>query len=126
MIKLEFAKQGARLRTYVILAVMVGIPIALPLIFKVGAGAGEHGGSFVSLARESGLNMAMRGAVVQLPTQSLALRHHRIHRNHVPLPRGRLAVQRASGAVMVAMGILIFTGALIDIFRYVQAFNLVL
>lgn len=35
-------------------------------------------------------------------------------------------VTRASGSVMVAMGILIFTGALTDIFRYFQAVNVVL
>lgn len=42
------------------------------------------------------------------------------------LQRHSLAVERSSGAVMVGMGILIFTGTLIEIFRYFQAFNLVL
>lgn len=73
MIQVEFAKQIARLRTYVIVAVMVGIPIALPLIFKLGAGAGEHGGSFVSLARESGLNMAILTLDHMAPTVFLGV-----------------------------------------------------
>lgn len=42
------------------------------------------------------------------------------------LARHYVAVERTSGAVMVSMGVLIFTGALIDIFRYFQAFNVVL
>lgn len=42
------------------------------------------------------------------------------------LSRHYLAVERTSGTVMVGMGVLIFTGALIDIFRYFQAFNVVL
>jgi cytochrome c-type biogenesis protein len=37
-----------------------------------------------------------------------------------------VAVERVSGGVMVGMGVLIFTGALIDIFRYFQAFTVVL
>ena len=35
-------------------------------------------------------------------------------------------VQRVSGTVMVVMGVLIFTGALIEVFRYFQAVNVVL
>ena len=35
-------------------------------------------------------------------------------------------VQRVSGTVMVVMGVLIFTGALIEIFRYFQAVTVVL
>jgi len=42
------------------------------------------------------------------------------------LARHYVAVERVSGGVMVGMGILIFTGALIDIFRYFQAFTVVL
>lgn len=73
MIQVEFAKQVARLRTYVIVVVMIGIPIALPLIFKLGAGAGGHGGSFVSLARESGLNMAILTLDHMAPTVFLGV-----------------------------------------------------
>lgn len=42
------------------------------------------------------------------------------------LMRHAVAVERASGLVMVGMGVLIFTGALIDIFRYFQGFTMVL
>ncbi len=42
------------------------------------------------------------------------------------LQRHYTAVSRLSGGVMVGMGILIFTGALIGIFRYFQAFTVVL
>lgn len=42
------------------------------------------------------------------------------------LSRHYLAVQRVSGTVMVGMGVLIFTGALIEIFRYFQTVNVVL
>lgn len=73
MISVEFAKQIGRLRTYTIIAVLAGIPIALPLIFKLGAGAGEHGGSFVSLARESGLNMAILTLDHMAPTVFLGV-----------------------------------------------------
>lgn len=37
-----------------------------------------------------------------------------------------VAVERVSGTMMVVMGILIFTGTLIDIFRYFQSFTVVL
>ena len=40
--------------------------------------------------------------------------------------RHAVAVGRSAGLVMIAMGVLIFTGTLIDIFRYFQAFNVVL
>jgi cytochrome c-type biogenesis protein len=40
--------------------------------------------------------------------------------------RHYVAVERLSGTVMVVMGVLIFTGALLQIFRYFQAFNVVL
>jgi len=42
------------------------------------------------------------------------------------LARHYVAVERTSGTVMIGMGVLIFTGALIDIFRYFQAFTVVL
>lgn len=42
------------------------------------------------------------------------------------LTRHYLAVERTSGVVMISMGVLIFTGALIDIFRYFQGFTVVL
>jgi ABC-2 type transport system permease protein len=73
MIRAEFAKQFPRLRTYAIVGVMVGIPMLLPLIFKVGSGSGEHGGSFVGLARQSGLNMAILTLDHMAPTVFLGV-----------------------------------------------------
>jgi len=60
MIRVEFEKQLRRLRTLVVLGLLVGFPAAITLVFKVGSTGGQHGGGgFVELARESGLNMAI-------------------------------------------------------------------
>ncbi len=60
MIRVEFEKQLRRLRTIVVLGILVAFPAAITLIFKVGSTGGQHGGGgFVELARESGLNMAI-------------------------------------------------------------------
>ena len=61
-----------------------------------------------------------------VPHLGAALAFERLARIRAFLVGHYVAVERASGAVMVGMGILIFTGALIDIFRYFQAFNVVL
>ncbi len=55
---------------------------------------------------------------------ALAFERFRAVRNF--LGQHALAVERTSGGVMVVMGILIFTGTLIEIFQYFQAFNVVL
>ena len=55
---------------------------------------------------------------------AMAFERVRVLRNAVQ--RHYVLVQRVSGSVMVAMGVLIFTGALIEIFRYFQAFTVVL
>ena len=61
-----------------------------------------------------------------LPHFGAALAFERLARLRSFLQRHYLAVERISGATMVAMGVLIFTGALIEIFRYFQAFTVVL
>ena len=61
-----------------------------------------------------------------IPHLGAALAFERLTTMRQFLARHSLAVERASGTVMVGMGILIFTGALIDIFRYFQAFTVVL
>lgn len=61
-----------------------------------------------------------------LPHLAAALAFERLTRVRGLLQRHYLAVERTSGAVMVVMGILIFSGTLIEIFRYFQAFNVVL
>lgn len=65
-------------------------------------------------------------AGMALPHLGAAMALERLARFRAFLSRHYLAVERSSGGVMVVMGILIFTGALIDIFRYFQAFTLVL
>ena len=60
MIRVEFERQLRRLRTLVVLGILVVFPAAITLVFKVGSTGGQHGGGgFVELARESGLNMAI-------------------------------------------------------------------
>lgn len=61
-----------------------------------------------------------------IPHLGAALAMERLRAPRGFIHRHYLAVQRVSGTVMVAMGILIFTGALIEIFRYFQYFNVVL
>lgn len=73
MIRVEFAKQVPRLQTCAIVAVLAGIPVLLPVIFSVGSGGGEHGGGFVGLARESGLNMAILTLDHMAPTVFLGV-----------------------------------------------------
>jgi len=61
MIRVEFDKQVGRLRTYVFLGIIVAFPALLNLIFRVASPA-DHAGadqSFVVLAPNSGLNMAI-------------------------------------------------------------------
>jgi len=60
-----------------------------------------------------------------LPHLGAALAFERIEPGRRFLARHQTAVERISGGVMVVMGVLIFTGALIDIFRYFQAFTFV-
>lgn len=61
-----------------------------------------------------------------LPHFGAALAIERVRLLREGMQRHYLLVRRASGVVMVAMGVLIFTGALIEIFRYFQAVNVVL
>ncbi len=61
-----------------------------------------------------------------LPHLGAALAFERLARFRQLLARHYVAVERVSGGVMVGMGILIFTGALIDIFRYFQGITVVL
>lgn len=61
-----------------------------------------------------------------IPHLGAALAFERLRVVRDFLGRHYLAVERTSGTVMVVMGILIFTGTLIEIFRYFQAFNVVL
>lgn len=61
-----------------------------------------------------------------LPHLGAALAFERLDRLRRFLTGHYVAVERVSGGVMVGMGILIFTGALIDIFRYFQGFTVVL
>ena len=61
-----------------------------------------------------------------VPHFAAAIAFERLTTVRAFLQRHYLAVERISGTVMVGMGILIFTGALIDIFRYFQAFTVVL
>ena len=65
------------------------------------------------------LGMAIPHIGTALALQRMGTLQQFIHRHAV-------AVERSSGLVMVAMGVLIFTGTLIEIFRYFQAFTLVL
>jgi ABC-2 type transport system permease protein len=62
MIGVEFSKQILRLRTYVLLGLMAGLPALLTIVFKI-QGAPAHpqgpGPGFVDLATNSGANMAL-------------------------------------------------------------------
>ncbi len=60
MIETEFRKQLFRLRTYIVLALMAGIPTLLTLAFKFGSRPGRGGErDFFSLATNSGLNVPL-------------------------------------------------------------------
>ena len=61
-----------------------------------------------------------------IPHLGAALAINRVAAIRKFVHRHALAVDRAAGGAMVVMGVLIFTGTLIEIFRYFQAFNLVL
>lgn len=61
-----------------------------------------------------------------IPHFAAALAFERIRPLRLGVQRHYVLVRRLSGTVMVAMGVLIFTGALIEIFRYFQAVNVVL
>ncbi|MBN9493989.1 cytochrome c biogenesis protein CcdA, partial [bacterium] len=61
-----------------------------------------------------------------IPHLAAAIAFEKLNGFRQGLQRHTVAVERVSGTVMVVMGILIFTGTLIDIFRYFQAFNMVL
>jgi cytochrome c-type biogenesis protein len=73
----------------------------------------------VALLSAFALGMAVPHLGAALAFERLGTLRHFLARHYV-------AVERVSGGVMVGMGILIFTGALIDIFRYFQAFTVVL
>ena len=61
-----------------------------------------------------------------IPHLAAAVAFERIRPLRNAVRRHFVLVQRVSGTVMVVMGVLIFTGALIEIFRYFQAVNVVL
>ena len=61
-----------------------------------------------------------------IPHLAAAVAFERIGPLRNAVQRHFVLVQRVSGTVMVVMGILIFTGALFEIFRYFQAVNVVL
>ncbi len=61
-----------------------------------------------------------------IPHLGTALAMNRITALQRFVRRHALAVERVSGSAMVVMGVLIFTGTLIEIFQYFQAFTLVL
>ncbi len=65
-------------------------------------------------------------AGLAIPHLAAAVAFERLAGARSFLQRHFVAVQRISGTVMVGMGVLIFTGALIEIFQYFQAFNVVL
>lgn len=72
----------------------------------------------VALLTSFAVGMAIPHIAAAVAFEKLASVRRVLHR------RAR-AVETASGAVMVAMGILIFTGALLEIFRYFQGFTVV-
>jgi ABC-2 type transport system permease protein len=60
MTRTEFRKQLFRLRTYIALALMAGIPTLLTIAFKFGSGpSNDRERSFFSLAKSSGLNVPL-------------------------------------------------------------------
>ena len=61
MIRVEFGKQALRLRTYILLGAIIAFPALLTFIFRIfnPAGHAGPGQSFVVLAPNSGLNMAI-------------------------------------------------------------------
>ncbi|MBI2868122.1 MAG: ABC transporter permease [Chloroflexi bacterium] len=60
MIRVEFYKQALRLRTYLLLGIVVAFPVLLTLIFRIYNPAGHaRAEGFVPLAPSSGLNMAL-------------------------------------------------------------------
>lgn len=61
-----------------------------------------------------------------VPHLGAALAFERLSGLRAFLGRHYVAVERVSGGMLVVMGILIFTGALMDIFTYFQAFTVVL
>lgn len=61
-----------------------------------------------------------------IPHLGTALAMNRIAGLQRFVRRHALAVERVSGSAMLVMGVLIFTGSLIGIFRYFQAFTFVL
>lgn len=61
-----------------------------------------------------------------IPHVAAALAFERLSKLRNFLARHARVVEVTSGGVMVVMGILIFTGVLIEIFRYFQAFTVVL
>ena len=65
-------------------------------------------------------------AGLAIPHLAAAVAFERLAGARSFLQRHFVAVQRISGTVMVGMGVLIFTGTLIEIFQYFQAFNVVL
>jgi cytochrome c-type biogenesis protein len=73
----------------------------------------------VALLSAFALGMAIPHLGTALAVSRVAALRRFVHRH-------ALAVERASGTAMVVMGVLIFTGTLIEIFRYFQAFNVVL
>jgi ABC-2 type transport system permease protein len=60
MIRVEFAKQTLRLRTYLLLGLMIVIPVIMTVALKVGGPPSDHRhGDFLNLVTDSGLDMPL-------------------------------------------------------------------
>lgn len=117
-IRLEVARQGRRLRTWLALAAMAGVPVAITLAFRFGSQPGKPGGEtplpflFVTA---SGLNLAFAAltamsqfllvvAVALFPGDAVAgeaswgtLRYLLLR----PVPRGRLLAAKLAAAALL-------------------------
>lgn len=96
-------------------------PCIGPVLGAIITGAVVFGDVWWSIALLSSFAVGMA-----IPHVAAVLAFERISGLRKFLARHTRAVETTSGVVMVAMGILIFTGALIEIFRYFQGFTVVL
>jgi ABC-2 type transport system permease protein len=118
MIRVEFAKQTLRLRTYLLLGLMIVIPVIMTVALKVGGPQGDRRESdFFNLATGSGLNMplaaltAMGGFLLPLVVLVFAggaiaeeaswgsLRYLLLR----PVSRGRLLLSKLTVAAVLAL-----------------------
>jgi ABC-2 type transport system permease protein len=118
MIRVEFAKQTLRLRTYLLLGLMIVIPVIMTVALKVGGPPSDHRDSdLFNLATGSGLNMplaaltAMSGFLLPLVVLVFAggaiaeeaswgsLRYLLLR----PVSRGRLLLSKLAVAAVLAL-----------------------